>query len=575
MKFTMIRSDQDGRQYVSRMEADKFFNRVMTAPRLGGHEVYPGVEMQRQGDGALSTMRYNNIVVLTVGPLASAADVTAVKQAAALLPPTVAALSCGTGGTAGDGADSSSAGANGRTVKILVSYQAAQEQTVADGTVADTLAAAAYEQAVMTYGRVVGHSIRREQPSASMHFTALADAEAVVNREVIPLTLDGTGSETLQLIDFLARNCEFRYNTVMGYTEYRSRHRVTAGNVAWTPVDERAMSALTISARLSGLDAWDKDVRRYVGSAMVPPFNPISDFLGRARRSWDGTTDHIGALARTVPCDVPQWEGWFRKWMLYMVAQWLGTTRNYGNATVPLLISAQGNNKSTFCRRLLPEDLRWGYTDNLLVSEKKQTLMAMSQFLLINLDEFNQISPALQEGFLKNVIQLASIKVKRPYGRHVEDFPRLASFIATTNEPSVLADASGNRRFIAVELTGPIDVSQPIDYLGLYGQAVTLVERGERYWMSSDEVKQLMAHNRRYQLMSVPEQWFNELYDAHCDEQTGRWMTSAAIFSSLRSHLGSAFKGNLVTFGRALSHMEGLRQRHGEQGKLYLVRPRR
>jgi len=575
MKFTMIRSDQDGRQYVSRMEADKFFNRVMTAPRLGGHEVYPGVEMQRQGDGALSTVRYNNIVVLTVGPLASAADVTAVKQAAALLPPTVAALSVGIGGTAGDGADSPSAGADGRTVKILVSYQAAQEQTVADGTVADTLAAAAYEQAVMTYGRVVGHSIRREQPSASMHFTALADAEAVVNREVIPLTLDGTGSETLQLIDFLARNCEFRYNTVMGYTEYRSRHRVTAGNVAWTPVDERAMSALTISARLSGLDAWDKDVRRYVGSAMVPPFNPISDFLDHARKSWDGTTDHIGRLARTVPCDVPQWEGWFRKWMLYMVAQWLGTTRNYGNATVPLLISAQGNNKSTFCRRLLPEDLRWGYTDNLLVSEKKQTLMAMSQFLLINLDEFNQISPALQEGFLKNVIQLASIKVKRPYGRHVEDFPRLASFIATTNEPSVLADASGNRRFIAVELTGAIDVSQPIDYLGLYGQAVTLVEGGERYWMSGDEVKQLMAHNRRYQLQSVPEQWFNELYDAHCDEQTGRWMTSAAIFSSLRSHLGSAFKGNLVTFGRALSHMEGLRQRHGEQGKLYLVRPRR
>ena len=73
------------------------------------------------------------------------------------------------------------------------------------------------------------------------------------------------------------------------------------------------------------------------------------------------------------------------------------------------------------------------------------TLQAMSQFLLINLDEFNQIPATIQEGFLKNIIQLASVKIKRPYGRHVEDFPRLASFIATTNEHSVLADPSGNR----------------------------------------------------------------------------------------------------------------------------------
>ena len=149
----------------------------------------------------------------------------------------------------------------------------------------------------------------------------------------------------------------------MGYAEFCKR-----GTDEWSPVDDRVMSTLTLGARLSGLNAWDKDVRRY------------------------------------------------------------------GNSVAPLLISEQGNNKSTFCRRLLPDSLQWGYNDNLLVSEKKQTLMAMSQFLLINLDEFNQISPKLQEGFLKNVIQLASVKVKRPYGRHVEEFPRLASFIATTNE---------------------------------------------------------------------------------------------------------------------------------------------
>ena len=208
------------------------------------------------------------------------------------------------------------------------------------------------------------------------------------------------------------------------------------------------------------------------------------------------------------------------------------------------------------------------------MSEKKQTLMAMSQFLLINLDEFNQISPKLQEGFLKNVIQLASVKVKRPYGRHVEEFPRLASFIATTNETSVLADPTGNRRFIGIELTGAIDVSQPIDYEGLYGQAVTLVERGEQYWFGDDEVRQIIAHNRQFQVRPATEQWFNELFDVVDDEHEGQWLTSAAIFGTLRRELGATFRGNLISFGRALTNMEGLSQKRSKLGKLYLVRRR-
>ena len=305
---------------------------------------------------------------------------------------------------------------------------------------------------------------------------------------------------------------------------------------------------------------------------MIQSFNPIEDFLGNARQKWDGKTDHIGQLARTVPCDVPQWEGWFRKWLLYMVAQWLGRTHQYGNSVAPLLISEQGNNKSTFCRRLLPDSLQWGYNDNLIISEKKQTLQAMSQFLLINLDEFNQISPSIQEGFLKNVIQLARVKSKRPYGRHVEDFPRLASFIATTNEPSVLTDASGNRRFIGIRLTGAIDLSQPIDYEGLYGQAVRCIEQGERYWFNDQEVREIMAHNRQFQVKPPTEQWFNECFAIATDESEGQWLTSAAIFGSIRREIGSSFHGNLVAFGRILSHMEGLHQKHSNIGKVYLVR---
>ena len=49
----------------------------------------------------------------------------------------------------------------------------------------------------------------------------------------------------------------------------------------------------------------------------------------------------------------------------------------------PLLISRQGYNKSTFCRRLLPPLFKQTFIDNLGVAEKKATLIAMAQSLLI------------------------------------------------------------------------------------------------------------------------------------------------------------------------------------------------
>lgn len=60
------------------------------------------------------------------------------------------------------------------------------------------------------------------------------------------------------------------------------------------------------------------------------------------------------------------------------------------------LISTQGWNKTTFCEQLLPPELSWGYTGNLQMDDKRQVLQQMAQMLLINLDEFNQISPKTQ-----------------------------------------------------------------------------------------------------------------------------------------------------------------------------------
>ena len=65
------------------------------------------------------------------------------------------------------------------------------------------------------------------------------------------------------------------------------------------------------------------------------------------------------------------------------------------------------------------------------------------------------------------------------------EFPRLASFIATSNMNDILTDPSGNRRFIGIELTGPIDVSVRPNHQQLFAQALVALGNGEKCYFDA------------------------------------------------------------------------------------------
>lgn len=554
--------------------------------------VFPSAEVKADKAGNLMMRSFNGLIVLTIGVLNSMEEADSVKRMVAMLPMTVLAVW----------------GSSGRTVKVVVRVRRpdgtlpqTEDEAVRFCRQAYPLASQFYEVAIrhantmnkLTVGPATRDDFNMEWLTG-FRMTCDASPYSNVNASdlLIPSELpadtscqqatmpdepkadDATnevGQETRRLIDLLEQNYAFRMNIVMGYVEYRSKAKPY---YPWQPVDERVQNSLAMEARLAGLNVWDKDVKRYVQSNMIRIYNPVDDFLWEMREKWDGQ-DHIGALAATVPTNNPMWPLWFKTWFLGMVAQWLGRNYRYGNSLVPLLISKQGYNKSTFCKSLLPPELQWGYNDNLVLSEKKSVLLAMSQFLLINLDEFNQISPKVQEGFLKNLIQLSSVKVKRPYGKHVEDFPRLASFIATANMTDILADPSGNRRFIGIELTGPIDVHRRINYQQLYAQAVTLIEQKVPSWLDAGQTRQLMLSNQQFQLRSPEDMYFNECFTIPDHENDGQWMTTAAIMAHMKKAAGAILKGgNLIRFGRVLSNIEGLMSRRSKRGTEYLVKLR-
>lgn len=375
-----------------------------------------------------------------------------------------------------------------------------------------------------------------------------------------------------RMISFLTMRYAFRYNTVLSCTEYRP---VALSADSFTPLDPRMLRRIILEVQREGIEVSPNDIRNYIESDYVRQFDPVGDYLASCEGAWDGH-DHIGDLARTVPTDAPLWHKWFKTWLLAMVSQWQNQpSRLYGNSVAPLLISPQGYHKSTFCRQLLPDVLKWGYTDSLTLSDRRQVLLAMSQQLLINLDEFNQISPRVQQGFLKNVIQLPSIKAKRPYGTHLEELPRKASFIATSNMTDILSDPSGNRRFIGIELTAPIDTSRVPDHHQLFAQALQLLRNGSRSWFDKAETEQIMLWNRRYEIQEPADQYFSLCFSVANDplDPSAEWLSTAEIFDVIKQKVGSSLQVNtLIAFGRKLANMPGMRRRKCETCTRYLVR---
>lgn len=203
----------------------------------------------------------------------------------------------------------------------------------------------------------------------------------------------------MQTDEFMKRRYEFRFNMLTSSVEYRERNSF---NFYFRPIDKRVMASITMNAMYEGIKLWDKDVVRYLNSDHVPVYHPVEEFLYDLPH-WDGK-DHIRDLAERVPCDNPHWGQLFRRWFLSTVAHWRGVDKNHANSTSPILIGPQAYRKSTFCRLILPPCLQAYYTDSIDFSRKRDAELYLNRFLLINMDEFDQIG-VNQQSFLKHILQ--------------------------------------------------------------------------------------------------------------------------------------------------------------------------
>lgn len=253
-----------------------------------------------------------------------------------------------------------------------------------------------------------------------------------------------------------------------------------------------------------------------------------------------------------------------------MVAHWKGNDKQYANSVLPLLIGSQGCGKSTYCRNILPPDLRAYYTDSIDFSRKRDAELYLNRFMLINIDEFDQVS-VNHQGFLKHILQKPVLNVRKPNEAAVRELKRYASFIATSNQKDLLTDPSGSRRFMCVEVTGTIDTARPIDYEQLYAQAMYEIYHGERYWFDDKDEAILTQGNREFEQTPPAIQLFYRYFKVAGDDKEGEFLSPVEILDYLQKRTTIALSsGKAYHFGRLLQK-EGIPCKHTKKGTVYRV----
>jgi predicted P-loop ATPase len=187
-------------------------------------------------------------------------------------------------------------------------------------------------------------------------------------------------------------------------------------------------------------------------------YHPIRDFLRPLE--WDGVErlDNwlITYLGATGPRGYLRAVG--RKTLTAMVARVMEPGCKFDQVLV--IEGNQGSGKSTAVR-ILAEP--W-FSDAFIDVGDKDAILAMRLAWVVELGELATMRKSELEP-LKQFVSQSTDRIRVPYGKLTENFPRQSIFIGTTNSKEYLKDTTGNRRFWPVWVNGV--VNGRVDFTGL------------------------------------------------------------------------------------------------------------
>ena len=218
----------------------------------------------------------------------------------------------------------------------------------------------------------INYDVNFNKPSFGVHIKDIGSLHVrqkstIVTDGSLPPWGDKRGADnqaklrlTIPEIEQLLRaKYDLRYNVLTEQSEYR----VKGSGVAFEPVTQRVYKTWMADLQADGHNVWwIEGVRIAAESMHIEAYHPVRNYF-TSLPEWDGADRLRPLMLRLTDDEVMV--GYLCRWMLAFVAQAQGREEAlYANSVAPILISEQqGWHKSTFCRMLMPRELRMFYTD--------------------------------------------------------------------------------------------------------------------------------------------------------------------------------------------------------------------
>ena len=344
-----------------------------------------------------------------------------------------------------------------------------------------------------------------------------------------------TSSKNSEIEAYLSIRYEFRYNTVLGRTEYR---RMNSSD--FTKVGRYEINTLRREIDNDiGIITSSENLYSIIESSFSPRINPIQEYfknlpLVDVSSSSPFSLKAIPDLASCVVVrNSDKWLPYLTKWLVAVVANAMDD-RECRNHTCLVLTGEQGKFKTTFLDLLCPPALHgYSYTGKIYPQEK-DTLTYIGQNLIVNIDDQLKALNKRDENELKNLITCPMVKYRMPYDKYVEEHPHLASFVASVNGNDFLTDPTGSRRFLPFEvLSIDIEKAKRISMDNVYAEAKALLKSGFRYWFDDDEIAELYRESEDFQVQTAEMELLLRCFEKPTEDESYSLMTTTEILTYL------------------------------------------
>lgn len=269
---------------------------------------------------------------------------------------------------------------------------------------------------------------------------------------------------------------------IEGRVRYDEFSRIVTIDGCPCGVPERFRLAAQIEREYFGGAVGDDLLSRAIETiAKDHPFHPVRAWLGSLK--WDGRSRIDALFSNFFGSDDSEYtRAVSRNVMIGAVARIYRPGCKLD--TMPVIEGPQGEKKSSAIETLFGSS--WYSVSKAALESKDfdQSLLGCWALEFAEMDKFSRADV----GRIKLQLSTAVDRIRLPYRRDFESFPRQCVFIGTINESEYLRDPTGNRRFWPIRV-GRIDLPALFrDREQLWAEAVRRYGDGEAWWTISGQL---------------------------------------------------------------------------------------